>query len=177
MNHCWQTNRQKSKRSTFVLSQDPQESLPHRGVDYSANWNLSCIFSPNAWDHGGKLVQTFPWTIDQPFTSSTVSRGLKQDSHQYLSHSVRIKEYWDFQMAFCWHHPDPWAVPQSSTWENLVDAQDGHWSNTAKTGYAPEKDGPQGILPWIITSYERTSNWWHHITGRPFLVTNAIWVF
>ena len=36
MNHCWQANRQKSKRSTFVLSQDPQESLPHRVVGLSS---------------------------------------------------------------------------------------------------------------------------------------------
>ena len=38
----------------------------------------------------------FPLTIDQPFTSSTLSRGLKQNSHLYLSHSVGIKEYQHF---------------------------------------------------------------------------------
>lgn len=107
----------------------------------------------------------FPSTTDQPFTSSTLSKGLKRDSHLYLGHAFGIKEYRDLQTAFSRHHPDPRPPPQSLVQEHLADAQRGHTSHTANTWYAREKGLPQGVSPSTITSYERASNWWHYITG------------
>lgn len=110
----------------------------------------------------------FPSTSDHPFTPSTLSKGLKRDSHLYLGHGFGIKEYRDFQTAFSRHHFDPRPPPRSHTQENLTDSQRGHSSHTANTWYALEKSLPQGISPSTITGYERTSNWWHYITGTVF---------
>lgn len=108
----------------------------------------------------------FPSTMDQPFTSSTLSKGLKRDSRLYLGHSFGIKEYRDIQTTFSRHHPDPRTPPASSNRENLADSQRGHSTHTAVTWYGLEEGLPQGISASKIMGYERVSNWWNHLTGK-----------
>jgi hypothetical protein len=105
----------------------------------------------------------FPSTTDQPFTSGTLSKGLKRDTHLYLGHGFGIKEYRDFQVNFSRHHPDP--RPRPSNQAEVADAQRGHSSNTAVTWYGLDETLPQGVAPWKITGFEQASNWWNYITG------------
>lgn len=110
----------------------------------------------------------FPSTTNQPFTSSTLSKGLKRDTRIYLGHSFGIKEFRDFQTTFTRYLTDPRPPPPSTGMSNVADSQRGHGSIIALTRYGTEESLPQGISPSTILGFEMGLNWWNYITGTIF---------
>ena len=100
--------------------------------------------------------------VYQPFTSSTLSKGLKRDTKTYLGSAIGIRQYRDIQSNFSSHHVDP--NPEQAR-GNTADRQQGHTSNTATMWYQRTPALPHGFCVAKMKSFQRNSRWWHHITG------------
>lgn len=104
----------------------------------------------------------FP-TVYQPFTSSTLSSGLKRDTKAHLGSSIGIGKYRDIQSNFLDHHPDPNPGRKGNA---VASYQQGHTPNVDAQWYRRNPDLPQGVGQSPMLAYQRASHWWQHITGN-----------
>ena len=112
----------------------------------------------------------FP-SVHQPFTSSTLSDGLKRDTKRYVGSPIGITKYRDIQSNFSTHHPDP--LPPSKG-RNTADLQQGHTASMANQWYNRTQEVPHGFTPAILKDFQRASRWWQHITGKSFIGVSLV---
>ena len=99
--------------------------------------------------------------VHQPFTSSTLSQGLKRDAKTYVGSAIGISKYRDIQSNFMEYHPNPLSLAKNDT----ADRQQGHSSKTASQWYNRSQGIPHGSSVANITEFRNNSHWWQHISG------------
>lgn len=100
--------------------------------------------------------------VYQPFTSSTLSKGLKRDTGVYIGSGIGISKYRDIQSNFMEYHPDPNPPKMGNDTANL---QQGRTSAIASQWYNRTPSLPHGFNAGKLKRFQRSSRWWQHITG------------